>query len=390
MEIYIIIIFFLCLIIIIMAGKIRSLSLKKETSKIEEPKEAYPEIIYPKNFEAIFKSITDGIIILDPKGNILFANRSFKKIIKTDDAPEGKHFMEVIRNIDLLNLLRSAITRMEEVQEELTIKRSGGEFFIFAKVTPVIGQEGSINFLIVFLHDITKLKKLENIRKDFVANVSHELKTPITAIKGYAENLLDGAIYDKNNAKKFIEIIKNQIDRLSALIDDLLTLSKIESGEIKIERENLALDDLVHSSFQIFSEKAQKKGIHLKKEISQNTYINADRNKIMQILINLIDNGIKFTEEGYVRVKFYKGDGAFILSVEDTGIGIPKEHIHRIGERFYRVDRARSRQFGGTGLGLAIVKHLIRAHGWDLKIESELGKGTEVKIIISETDVIKA
>ncbi|MCX7724031.1 MAG: ATP-binding protein [Thermodesulfovibrio sp.] len=390
MEIYILIIFLLSLIIIIMATKIRSLYQKEEIPRVEEHKESYSEITSSKNFEAILKSITDGIIILDPKGNILFANRRFKELIKTDYSPEGKHFMEVIRNIDLLNLLRAAMTKMEEVHEELTIKKGGGEIFIFAKVTPVIGQKGMINFLIVFLHDITKLKKLENIRKDFVANVSHELKTPVTAIKGYAETLLDMPIDDNENVKKFIEIIKNQADRLSALIEDLLTLSRIESGEIKIEREKIALDELVLSVFQIFSEKSQNKGIQLEREIPPNIQINADRNKITQILINLIDNSIKFTEEGYVKVSFYKSNEGLVLSVKDTGIGIPREHLHRIGERFYRVDRARSRQMGGTGLGLAIVKHLIRAHGWDLKIESEPGKGTEVKIIISETDVIKA
>lgn len=384
MEVYLIIIICLVFVIFILALKIRSISSREEVPKKEEPIEDYPQIITPENFETILRSITDGIIILDPKGSILFANKSFKDLIKTKELPEGKHFMEVIRNIDLLNLLRSAMTKMEEVGEELVIKKSGGETFLFAKAMPVIGLSGEINFLIVLLHDITKIKRLENIRRDFVANVSHELKTPVTAIKGYAETLLDGAIDDKENTIKFIEIIKSQADRLSALIEDLLTLSRIESGEIKIESEKIALGDLVHSVFQIFSEKAQKKGIELKAEIPPNTFLQADRNKLMQVLINLVDNALKFTEEGYVEVRFNRNNGSFILSVKDTGIGIPREHIHRIGERFYRVDRARSRQLGGTGLGLAIVKHLIRAHGWELNIESEPGKGTDIKIIIPD------
>lgn len=387
MEICIAIIVFLIIIIFIMAGKIRSLTAKEESLKTESYEEEYPKIINIQNFEAILKSITDGIIILDPRGNILFANKSFKQLIKTDEAPEGKHFIEVIRNLDLLNLLRSAMNSMEEVGEELTIRKSWGEISIFAKAMPMLGQEGRIKFLIVLLHDITKLKQLENIRKDFVANVSHELKTPVTAIKGYAETLLDGAIDDRENASKFVEIIKKQADRLSELIDDLLTLSRIESGDIVIEKKDIAIEEIVQSVFEIFVERAQKKGIKLDKEINKKAIINADRNKIMQILINLVDNAIKFTEEGSVKISFNMENEDFVLSVKDTGIGIPKEHLPRIGERFYRVDRARSRQLGGTGLGLAIVKHLVIAHGWDLKIDSEIGKGTEIKIIIPSKDV---
>lgn len=383
MEFCIIIILLMMLAIFIMASKIRSLSQKDEFQKNDSNVE-YPQIISAENFEAILRSISDGILIIDLKGNILFANKSLRELIRPEESPEGKHFMEVIRNIDLLNLLRKALKEKKEVEEELTLKKSGEEIFILARAMPVIGQEGQVKFLIVLLHDVTKIRKLENIRRDFVANVSHELKTPVTAIKGYAETLLDGAIDDRENARKFIEVIKTQTDRLSALIEDLLTLSRIEAGEIKIEKERIDIKELVASVFQIFAEKSQKKGVVLQQEIPQGSVIEADRDKLMQILINLIDNAIKFTDEGYVKVKFNKSNGKFILAVEDTGIGIPREHLPRIGERFYRADKARSRQFGGTGLGLAIVKHLTRAHGWHLNIESEPGKGTAVKIIIPQ------
>ncbi|MCS7215590.1 MAG: ATP-binding protein [Thermodesulfovibrio sp.] len=381
---YFLVLILLCLIIALMMWKIKILSKKESFPKKEETMASYPQIITPENFETILKSISDGIIILDPRGIILFANRSFKEFIKIEDTPEGKHFMEVIRNIDLLNLLRAAMIKMEEVKEEFIIRKGGEEIFIFAKAMPVIGQDGIIKFLIVFLNNITKLKKLETVRRDFVANVSHELKTPVTAIKGYAETLLDGAIEDRENAKKFLEIIKNQSDRLNALVDDLLMLSRIEFGDIKIEKENISLDEIINSVFQIFKDKAEKKSISLKKDIPENAFIYADKNRILQIMINLVDNAIKFTEKGFVMVRFYKKNSSQVLSVEDTGIGIPKEHLHRIGERFYRVDRARSRQLGGTGLGLAIVKHLILAHGWQLNIESEVNRGTKVNIIIPE------
>jgi two-component system phosphate regulon sensor histidine kinase PhoR len=370
-----------------MAVKIKRLSKKTETSNIKKHREDYPDIISPKNFEAILRSITDGIIILKPTGNILFANKSFKELIKIPNSPEGKHFIEVIRNIDLLNLLRSVVKNREEIVGELTIRKEGKDFFILAKAMPVLGKEGEIKFLIVLLQDITKMKKLENFRRDLVANVSHELKTPVTAIKGYAETLLDGAIDDKENAKKFVEIIKKHVDRLSTLINDLLTLSRIESGDIVIAKESIVINSLVESVFPLFSERAEKKMIKIDKEIPEGATVNADRDKIMQILINLLDNAVKFTETGFVIVEFYSNNGDFILSVQDTGIGIPREHLPRIGERFYRVDTARSRELGGTGLGLAIVKHLVMAHGWNLKIESEVGKGTEVKIIIPSKDV---
>jgi len=333
-------------------------------------------------FEAILKSISDGLLIIDQKGIIVLSNQSFREILKIDEHPEGKQFMEVIRNMDLLNLIRSAMFSKEEVTQEITIKKGGKDIEIIAKATPVINFQGSVSSIIILLHDITRIKHLENIRKDFVANVSHELKTPLTAIKGYAETLLDGGLNDKENSLKFIEIIKNQTDRLTALVEDLLTLSRIEFGEIKVDKKSLNLERIIDSIFQILNEKAIKKGLYIKKDIPSDATVYADRDKLMQILINLVDNAIKFTDTGGVTIKYYKENGNFVLSVKDTGIGIPKAHLQRIGERFYRVDKARSRQLGGTGLGLAIVKHLVMAHGWDLKIESEVDRGTEVKIII--------
>lgn len=382
--ILILVIFILLLVIFILAGKIRNLSLKVQDLKISKPSHDFSEVKSPQNFETILKSITDGLLIIDPKGYIMLANQSFKDILKIDESPEGKPVIEVVRNIDLINLISSSMSKKQNITDEITVKKAGENIYLLAKAIPVIDTEGRISFLIILLHDITRLKYLENVRKDFVANVSHELKTPVTAIKGYAETLLDGAIDDKENAKKFVEIIKNQADRLNTLVEDLLTLSRIEFGDIKIEKENIFLDEVVSSVFQILNDKAQKKGILLQKEIPPETVIYADKHRMLQIMINLVDNAIKFTEKGFVKVKFLKENSKGVIIVEDTGIGIPKEHIHRIGERFYRVDKARSRQLGGTGLGLAIVKHLILAHSWQLKIESEVDKGTKVKIIIPE------
>lgn len=384
MEFSLLLNFIFIVLIIFMLIKLRSYRKEAENQRKNDTSDEILTLSSPKSFEAILKSIKDGLIIVDPKGHILLANQSFRDMIRAKDPPEGKHFIEVIRNIDLLNLLKTAITTKDGVAEEITLKRGNEDITLIAKSMPVLNSDGNISFLIVILNDITKLKKLENIRRDFVANVSHELKTPVTAIKGYAEALLDGALEDRDNAAKFIEIIKVQSDRLNSLIEDILTLSRIESGDIKIEKEVVNLDDIVNSVFQIFADKAQKKGLRLEKEIDPNLKISADKNRLTQILINLVDNGIKFTEKGYVKVRLYKENGKKILSVEDTGIGIPKEHLPRIGERFYRVDKARSRQLGGTGLGLAIVKHLVMAHDWQFSIESEPGLGTKVKITITD------
>lgn len=355
-----------------------------EEIKFKTPKKDIGDsvITSSQGFETILKSVSDGVLIIDPKGVIILSNQSFRDILKIDEPPEGKQVMEVIRNIDLLNLIRSATSTKEEVTQDITIKKAGKDIEILAKAMPVIASDNSVQSLIIFLHDITRIKYLENIRRDFVANVSHELKTPLTAIKGYAETLIDGALYDRENALKFIEIIKNQSERLTALVDDLLTLSSIEFGEINLDKKNIKLNEIVDSVFQIFKEKAEGKGLYLEKDIPADIVIYADRDRLMQILINLVDNAVKFTETGGVKLKYYKDNSNSIFSVEDTGIGIPKAHLHRIGERFYRVDKARSRQLGGTGLGLAIVKHLVKAHGWELKIESESAKGTKVKIVI--------
>jgi two-component system phosphate regulon sensor histidine kinase PhoR len=262
---------------------------------------------------------------------------------------------------------------------------------------------GELSGVVLAFHDITRLKQLENVRKDFVANVSHEIKTPITAIKGFAETLLEGALDDRENAYKFLGTIKNHSERLNSLVSDLLTLSRIELGDIKIEKESVSLDNVIDSVFETLREKAQSKGLYLRKVISPGPQeIKADRNRLIQILLNLVDNGIKFTEQGGVTVKVRSAEfemwnkevskgipqseiaipHSLEISVEDTGIGIPKKHLSRLGERFYRVDKARSRELGGTGLGLAIVKHLVKAHGWAMEIESTPGKGTVVKIII--------
>ncbi|MGC2064047.1 MAG: ATP-binding protein, partial [Thermodesulfovibrionales bacterium] len=244
------------------------------------------------------------------------------------------------------------------------------------------GAQALSGFVAVF-HDITQIEKLEQVRKDFVANVSHELKTPITAIKGFADTLLEGALDDKEHAVGFIRTIKSNSERINSLVDDLMTISRIELGVIRVDKTLVTVDDIFKSVMDLFRDKAGAKNLSLTVSNTTNIVeIYADKNRVIQILTNLVDNAIKFTETGGVVFGLDKENEQLFLFVEDTGIGVSAKHLERLGERFYRVDPARSRKLGGTGLGLAIVKHLVRAHGWTMQMESVHGKGVRIKIYL--------
>ncbi len=335
-----------------------------------------------RRMEAILRGMTDSVLIVDTSGKILLANRAFRKIFHVDKSIEKKQFIEVIRNSQLIDIFRKAMDTWEIISDEIIVSRANTDIYLVATAVPIYSED-SVSGIVLTLHNITRLKQLEQIRTDFIANVSHEIKTPITAIAGFSETLLEGAINDKENAIKFLQMIKNHSIRLNSLVDDLLTLSRIELGDIKVEKVLIDPRDVINTVISTFKETAEKKGLYLRKNIpDENISIFADKNRFIQILLNLVDNAIKFTEHGGVTIGIKKIHNNNVIFVEDTGIGIPATHLTRLGERFYRVDRARSRELGGTGLGLAIVKHLVKAHGWDIKIESIQEKGTEFNIII--------
>jgi len=326
-----------------------------------------------------FASMTEGVMILDAADRIEVINQAMNNILamRFGDVT-GKTLIEVSRNVDLQKAFLKFKQTREPVSQEITLG-SRQPVMLTVSISGIKGDKDSEKTMIVF-HDVTRLKKLERLRADFVANVTHEIRTPLTAILGYLETIRDGAIENPEEARKFIDIILKHARRLNRLVEDLLTISKIELGEIKFNFENASLADAVNNVLPLMEPKARLKNIAFTNLVGEKVpLIKADKDRLAQIFVNILDNAVKFTpENGKVNVDAREADGYVVTTISDTGIGIPKEEIERLGERFYRVDKNRSRELGGTGLGLSIVKHLMIAHGGKMEITSQLGQGTKV------------
>lgn len=339
-----------------------------------------------KEKEVILESMTDGVLVIDNHGKVILSNPVVEKLFGWEATKiKGRPFSEVLRNQIFQSLIREVQEKKSKVSSEIQILRPR-RTDLSVEAVPIESEQGGIEGTILVFHDVTRLKRLEGMRVDFVANVSHELRTPLTAIKGFVETLLDGALENKDHAIRFLNIISSHSDRLSRLLDDLLTLSNIELGKIKIERSPIHLEQVIQIVLPMLHQKAVDKGIQLVFENSKELpLVLADRDRLVQILVNLVDNGIKYTERGgkvSIEAKIKEDNPRMMeIAVKDTGIGIPENALSRLGERFYRVDKARSRAEGGTGLGLAIVKHLVEVHEGFMHIESQVGRGTTVKLI---------
>jgi len=353
-----------------------ALSLQSEVKSLRDEK---------AKFETALLGISDGVLLLDQAGRVELANRAFHDMFGAGADITGKPFLEVVRNHLLADIVRAAHERHRPASAEIDITLPR-QLHLYATALPILQEslgEDRYRGIVVALHDITQLKKLEQVRKDFIANVSHEIRTPITAIQGFAETLLDGALEDREHSRTFVETIKANSERITRLVDDLMTISKIELGSVAVEKADIAFGDVADAVIALLRDKAGKKGLALNASVPPDAgLLQADRDRLIQIMTNLVDNAVKFTEKGSVTFGLTEEGGETELFVEDTGVGIPEKHLPRLGERFYRVDAARSRTMGGTGLGLAIVKHLVKAHGWEMKIESTPGKGTRVRIFV--------
>ena len=348
-------------------------------------KDATKEISREEDYlQTILKGMAEGVLAVDGRGRIRMVNEALRKLFPLPPEVLDRTLLELIRNAELEEAIREAIRNGKISAFELTLPTSPGRSYEVNVVgirptSERINEEGrEMGGAIAVFHDISRLKELERIRQDFVANVSHELRTPLTTIKGYAETLLEGAMKEEV-AFQFIQVIKRHTDRLTKIVEDLLTLSKIESKEFQLKMEVISLRDLIDGVIGFVKEPAEKKKISISpNEIPSSLTLKADRNYLEQILINLLDNAIKYTpEEGRITISAIENNSEEIqFSVGDNGIGIPREDLPRIFERFYRVDKGRSQESGGTGLGLSIVKHLVQAHGGRIWVESRLGEGS--------------
>lgn len=334
---------------------------------------------------AILRSMAEGVAAVDAHSRLVFCNEAFAKIwnIDVEDAV-GRSAIEVIRQPDVLELIPEALATGKTLIGEISFGGARPRNFsaTVAPITPFEAADSPSSAsrgVVIVLHEITELRHLEQIRKDFVANVSHELRTPLTAIQGFAETLLTGALEDKANNRRFVEIIGNHAARLARLSNDLLRLSQIEAGKMNADFQPVDLKLLVDGGIEAArAAAAQKKLTIAEPDLPSNLpRVRGDANLLRDVLRNLLDNAIQYTPAGgRVDVTVTVNDGLAVVTVSDTGIGIPQSDQPRIFERFYRVDAARSREVGGTGLGLAIAKHVVEAHGGKIWVESQVGNGS--------------
>jgi len=334
---------------------------------------------------AILDGMEDGVIAVDGRDHVVLMNEPARAMCGPGAGRgEGKPFLEVIRNVDLHELLRQARRAAggDVVRRELTLP-GPPERRLHANAVPLRLGEGDAGVVMV-LHNVTELRRLEQVRTEFIANLSHELRTPMTAIRGYLETLLGGALEDGEQRRRFLEVVARHTERLGRLLDDLTDLSNIELGRVTLHRQPIALGDVVESVLAIMRPRAAAGGVELTTDLPPAIpAVHADHDRLVQILLNLVDNAVKHTPAGgRVTVSARRRGELVEVEVADTGIGIPPGDLPRITERFYRVDKARSRELGGTGLGLAIVKHLVIAHGGELTIESEVDRGTTVRFTL--------
>jgi two-component system phosphate regulon sensor histidine kinase PhoR len=325
-----------------------------------------------KQLDAVIDAVAEGLIVTDEKGKIVLINKSFLKISGTQ-CNEGSFYWECLMPAAFNSLIEEGLKKRENAVEQVEIKNR-----MYLCSENFLEEKKQAAFV---LYDITEFKDLERIKKDFVANVSHELRTPLTAIKGFAETLEQET---KNpESTHYLGIIKNNTERLINIVSDLLTLSQLEQMEKPYENENVDLHELMGNAVKINEQAIMAKGLDISVDIEAGIpVLKGDFFRLEQVFINLIDNAVKYTEKGSIRVKAVKASSNMEISVADTGIGIPSEQLPRIFERFYVVDKSRSRKSGGTGLGLSIVKHIVQLHGGRIIAESEPGKGTVFTVVL--------
>lgn len=349
------------------------------------------EHISENRLQAIIKHMVSGLLFISQQGKIVLSNQRALDMLQWEKADSQLLYYQAPLPLEIIELIQETFTYEREINKQITLKRGINQLDIDLSVTPVKDEEGKLKGIVLVFHDITELKKLERMRQDFVANVSHELKTPLTSIRGFAETLLDGAMHSEEHLVQFLEIIHKESVRLDRLIHDLLELTHIEQKKLELQWKDVDLIQLAKETIMLLEPLAQEKQITLQfvhvgqqDNVLEQAIVRGDRDRLSQILVNLLSNALQYTpKSGFVEVRIEPWENkGYKLSVIDTGVGIKESELTRIFERFYRVDKARSRASGGTGLGLAIVKHLVEAHQGELHVISKEGKGSTFSICL--------
>jgi len=330
--------------------------------------------------ETILGSMTEAVLAVDAKLNVSFCNHSFLRAVGDHEISEGVPLIKVLRDPGLLQLLKRVIQSGETVQQRLKLSSQDRAYTVYAAPLDAIPLRGAL----AILHDVTPIERLERTKRDFVANVSHEFRTPLATITGYAETLLNGGLEDRENRRRFVEAIQANSVRLNNIANDLIILSELESGRLDLEPAPISVGDVIQSAINAIEPVARVNQVVVEAEPDSSLEVMGHRIRFEQAVLNLLDNAVKFNKPGgRVDIKAVVSSNDQVeICIGDTGIGIPHEDLSRIFERFYRVDKARSRQIGGTGLGLSIVRHAIEQMQGAVKVESQLGKGSRFTITL--------
>jgi two-component system phosphate regulon sensor histidine kinase PhoR len=338
--------------------------------------------------QTILGAMEDGVLVVDARSRITLMNPTFQKLFDLRDPTVGVPLVEAVRHATLDQLIAETLGTGEAMRSELSVtdSRTHRERHIEVSAVPIKKGDDEMSGAVVLFHDITELKQLDQIRREFVANVSHELRTPLSILRGYIEVLLDEPETSPEELARILSIMERHSKRLQQLVDDLLTLAQLESSQATLELGVVRVDELFNNLVRDWKEKLAAKNLKVVVDLPPEALtLNADGTRLEEVLYNLLDNAVKFSREnGQIHLRATHRGSDTVLSVTDNGLGIGKEHLSRIFERFYRADKARSRELGGTGLGLAIVKHIVQLHSGRVEVESELGQGTTIRVVLPQ------
>jgi two-component system phosphate regulon sensor histidine kinase PhoR len=335
--------------------------------------------------EAIFAAMQDGLLVVDASRRVTLVNRTFQEWFGLSGPNAPTPLLEIVRDPDIDRLIRETLNSGEPKRHELAIVAPNGSLrHMQLSAVATRKDSGQVSGAVVLFHDITQLQQTDEIRRDFVANVSHELRTPLSILSGYIETLLDDPNPSAEELNRFLEVMKKHSDRLKTLTDDLLTLARLESADPNLHPEDVRLSELFAAIVRDWGKRFAEKRLSIDVALSPSLpVIRADAARLQEVLYNLLDNAVKYSHSGgKLRLEATRRNDHVVLTVSDTGIGIPEADLPRIFERFYRADKARSRELGGTGLGLSIVKHIAQMHGGSVEAESALGRGTSIRVLL--------